>query len=208
MTENDELFALTGVHGDTAFSAYDLQFSEQDLSHIFYPETMLKLNNWIQAGYVKPGYLKDPRGGRDRRRYSIFGIARIGIIDTLVNGIGISPSQAVEVVDFATPYLNDQFDRHPDGTLKSEAHLYLHSWLDRPSGRMKSRVIYMTDDWTFYEDDPFRNLDAKRCAPPIGASIFLPLSRFFSETFLKCTTYLAARKRGMLDRYGRPVNAE
>jgi hypothetical protein len=61
MTDNE--------YGETYFSVHDPQFSEQDLSNLFSPATLLKLGNWIQAGYIKPDYCKDPRGGRDRRRY-------------------------------------------------------------------------------------------------------------------------------------------
>src|SRR5687768_2555944 len=106
---------------DTFFDVHDPQFSHEDLARIFFPDTMLKVGNWIQAGHVKPDYWKDPRGGKERRRYSIVEIARIGIIDQLVHGVGIKPSQAAEIADFGIPFLNDSFDRHLDGERKSTA---------------------------------------------------------------------------------------
>jgi hypothetical protein len=204
MTDND-------VYGETYFSVHDPQFSEQDLSNLFFPATLLKLGNWIQAGYIKPDYRKDPRGGRDRRRYSIVEIARISIIDGLVNCIGIAPSRAVEVADFCIPFLNDHFDRNPDRTLKSLSSIYVISWLDRSSGRMQSKVMYRKppedDDFAWYEDDPFLNPDAKPCGPPGHMAIVVPVTRWFMTLFINCTKYLWNRNRGLLDKWGRPVDA-
>jgi hypothetical protein len=205
-TENDKLFRA--VHGDTFFDCTTPQFSEQDLANILFPETMLKLGNWIQAGYVKPDYWKDPRGGKDKRRYSIVEIFRIGLIDSLVNGIGIKPSHAVEVVDFVIPFFNDIFDRHPDRELKSKAALYVMSWLDRRTGHMVSNVLYVKPDdaaGTYYEDDPYLNPDAKPLRSPGGTSILLPVTDLFYGLFLNCAKYLAMRNRGMTDKWGRPI---
>ena len=207
-TENDKLF--NSVHGDTYFDCIGSQFSEIDLASILMPATMLKLGNWVHAGYVKPDYWKDPRGGRDRRRYSMVEIFRIALIDTLVNSVGIKPSQAVEIVDFALPFLNDVcFDRHPDREQKSKARIHVLSHIDRSTGRMKSHVTYFKpDDNSYYSEDPYLNPDAEPHGPPAGVGISLPVSELWGWMHLQCCKYLASRGRGMTDKWGRPVNAE
>jgi hypothetical protein len=183
-------------------------FSERDLAQILFPETMLKLGNWIAAGYVTPKYQKDPRGGPDRRRYSISDIARICIIDSLVNSTCMPPRQAIEVADFAMTFEGDAFDRHPDGVRKSEARIYVISHRDRGTGRMKSSVLYRKpEEAAWYEDDPFLNPDATPGAPPAGVGVFIPLTDAFNEIFMNCAKFLVNNKRGgLMDKYGRPVD--
>jgi hypothetical protein len=195
-------------YGDYFFDCIAPQFSEYDLGRILLPETMTKLNNWITAGYVKPHLWKDPRGGRDRRRYSIAEIFRIAIIGSLVNNIGIRPSDAAEIADFAIPFLNEnRFERHPDRELKSKANLFLMSWRDRESGRVKSKTIYFkADDNAWYDDDPYLNPDAKPQGPPVGIHILLPLTDIFNGVYMDCAKYLVNNKRAeLLDKYGKPI---
>ncbi len=209
MTDKADDDAFSAVHGEHFFDVHTAQFSEGDLKQLLHPETMVKLQNWIQAGYVKPDMpWKHPRGGKERRGYSIVEICRINIIDSLVNGIGIAPSKAVEVADFAIPFLNDRFDRHADGVLKSKAHLYIYSWLDRSTGRMKSSVAYLKppDTTVWYADDPFLNPDAKPYRPPAGMCILTPISDFFNAMFTNCAKYLVNNKRGAMDKFRRPVD--
>lgn len=202
--------AFCADHGEHFFDCTTAQFSERDLGNIFFPDTMLKLENWITAGYVKPDLYKDPEGGRkERRRYNIVEVARIAIIDSLTNGCGLKPSQAVEVADFSLPFLNDSFfDRHPDRTLKSNARIFVLSWLDRQTGRMKSKVYFLKPDdkdCAWYEEDPYIDPTAKPGSPPGGSGVYLPLTDFFIDVFMKCGKYLAARDRGLLDKWGRPL---
>lgn len=205
MTPEDQAFF--DRYGGVFFEVHTNQFSHDDLSKIFFPDTMLKLGNWIAAGYVKPDYQKDPtRGGPDRRRYSIVEITRIAIIDTLVNAIGLKPSQAAQVADFSIPFLNDTFDRHPDNTPKSTARIYIVSWLNREDGRIKSTVYYRKlDDPNLYGDDPHLNPDAKPIAPP-WAAIHLPLTDTFNKIFIECAKFLVINKRGGVDKFRRPVD--
>jgi hypothetical protein len=196
--------------GDTFFDVHTPQFSHDDVGRLFFPDTMLKLTNWINAGYVKPERVKDLlHGGKPRLRYSITEITRIAIIDSLVNGVGIKPSQAVVVADFAMPFLNDQFDRHPDGELISTARMYVTAWLRREDGKVQCGVYYRKrDDPNFYVDDPFVNPDAKPHAPSSGMAIHLPLTDFFNKTYLTCVDLLTNQKRGGMDKFRRPVNAD
>jgi hypothetical protein len=195
--------------GNTFFDVHVPQFSMEDLGRLFPPEVMLKVLNWIQAGYVKPDYWKDPRGGKDRRRFSIVEITRIAIIDSLVNGIGIKPSQAVEVADFCIPFLNETFDRDAAQELKSTALVYVMTWLGRSDGKMQSTVYYRKlDDPILYDDNPDSNPDAEPLAPPAGVAIHLPLTNFFDKVFLDCAALLTQQKRGGMDKFRRPVSAE
>jgi hypothetical protein len=208
MTDTADDDAFCAAYGDHLVDCTAPLFSERDLAQLLFPETMLKLNNWIHEGYITPQHLKDPRGGRDRRRYSIAEIARITVVDGLVNGIGIPPRQAIEVANFAMPFLNDCcFDRHPDGARKSAAVLYVISWLDRKAGRMKSSMLYRKPDETaWYEEDPYLNLDAAPCAPPAGVAILLPITEYFSQIFMNCAKFLVNNKRdGITDKYKRPI---
>jgi hypothetical protein len=194
--------------GDTFFDVHAPQFSHDDVGRIFFPDTMLKLGNWITAGYVKPERVKDPvKGGPARLRYSVTEIVRIAILDSLVNGIGIKPSQASEVADFCMPFLNDAFDRHPDGELVSTARLYVASWLNREDGKMKSSVSYRKlDDPALYVEDPYLNPDAKPHAPSKGTAIHLALTDTFNTVFLACAQLLSNQGRGGMDKFRRPVD--
>ena len=196
--------------GSTFFDVHEPQFSHEDIGHIFFPDTMLKLANWQIAGYVKPSYVKDPRGGKPRRRYSIVDIARIGIIDQLVNGIGLRPSHAAEIADFAITFLHETFDRHPDAELKSKALIYVTSWLDRDSGKFKSNVYYrkLEDPGPVYTEDPYLNPDAKQFVSFTGVAIHLPLTHTFNRYFLTASEFLTNHKRGGMDKFRRPVDAE
>lgn len=195
--------------GDTLFDVHAPQFSMEDLGRVFYPDVMLKLGNWIAAGYVKPDFWKDPRGGKDRRRFSIVEMTRISLIDQLVNGIGIKPSHAAEVADFAIPFLNDAFDRDAAQDLVSRARIYISTWLNRADGKMKSGVNYRkSGDTAWYIDDPFRNPDAKPHAPPKGVAILIPLSDTFETVFLAAAEVLKAQKRGGMDKFRRPIDAD
>lgn len=206
LTPEDQAFF--DRYGGVFFQVHTNQFSHDDLSKIFFPDTMLKLGNWIAAGYVKPDYQKDhTRGGPDRRRYSIVEITRISIIDSLVNGIGLKPSQAAQVADFGIPFLNDTIERHPDNTLKSTARIYIASRLNREDGRMKSAVYYRKlDDPHFYSDDPNLNPDAKPLGPLAGTAIHLPLTDVFNKIFIQCAKFLVINKRGGVDKFRRPVD--
>jgi hypothetical protein len=202
----DELFFER--YGNVYFDVFEQQFSVEDLSHIFFPDTMTKLNFWITAGYIKPLAYKDPRGGRDRRRFSIIEISRIAIIDSLVHSVGLRPSHAVQIANFCLPFLNDTFDRDAAHELKSTSKLYVRSWLDRASGKMKSRVFYRKHgEHQFYADDPDLNPDAQPRVVSSGVAIELPLTAFFNQVFLTCAKYLAARGRGGMDKFRRPANA-
>jgi hypothetical protein len=195
--------------GNTFFDVHAPQFSIEDLGQIFLPDVMLKLGNWIQRGYVKPDYFKDPRGGKDRRRFSIVEMERIAIIDNLVNGIGLKPSQAAEIADFSMPFLNDSFDRDAAQERVTKARMYVVSSLRREEGKMKSRVLYRKpDEAAWYEHNPDVVPDAKPFAPPKGAVILLPLSNSFDTVFLAATALLTKQKRGGMDRFRRPVDAE
>ena len=192
---------MTATH--FSMSTHTPQFSQEDVGRIFFPDVMLKLGNWITAGHVKPERVKDPvKGGPARLRYSVTEIYRIGVIDMLVNGIGIKPSQAAEVADFALPFLNDAFDRHLDGERVSEARMYVTSYLERDDGTMKSRIFYRKpDDGALYLEDPYRNPDAKPHAPPLHrVAIYLPLTDTFNKVFLTCTELLTIQKRGGMDK--------
>jgi hypothetical protein len=204
--DGDDLFFER--FGNRFFDVYAFQFSVDDLGHIFHADTMLKLNNWIQAGYIKPNFWKDPRGGKERRRFSITEIARIAVIDALVNSVGIKPNEAIEVADFCIPFLNESLERDATGKLKSTANMYVMSWRDRATGKTQSSVYYRKpNDPNLYTDNPDLNPDAAPAGPPAGIAIHLPLSDFFNKVFIECAKFLAMRKRGVVDRVGRPVNA-
>ena len=207
-TADDDAFCA--VHGDHFFDCMAPQFSERDLAQILLPETMLKLGNWVAAGYVIPKYQKDLRGGPDRRRYSISDIVRIAIIDSLVSSACMPPRQAVEVADFAMTLLGDQYERHPDGVVKSMASIYVISYRDRSSGQMKSNALYRKpDEGAWYDDDPFLNPDATPGAPPAGIGVFVPVTDSFKSVFMNCAKFLVNNKRGgLMDKYRRPVDAE
>jgi hypothetical protein len=195
--------------GNTFFDVHTRQFSVEDLGQIFFPDTMLKLGNWIQAGYIKPDYFKDPRGGRDRRRFSIVEIARIALIDTLVNGIGIKPSLAAEIADYAVPFLNETFVRDAAQERVSNARVYIISCLRREDGKMQSLTLYRKpEDPAWYTDNPDLNPDAKPHAPPKGAVILYPLSDAFNTVFLSAAALLAKQKRGGMDKFRRPIDAD
>jgi hypothetical protein len=202
--------AFRAVYGDHFIDCMAPQFSERDLAQILFPETMLKLGNWVAAGYVTPKYEKDPRGGKDRRRYSISDIVRIAIIDSLVNGAWMPPRQAVEIADFAMTFQGDAFDRHPDNVRKSEAEVYVISHRDRSTGRMKSNAVYRKpDEGAWYEDDPFLNPDATPGAPPAGIGVFVPVTDCFKSVFMNCAKFLVNNKRGgLMDKYRRPIDVE
>jgi hypothetical protein len=76
---------------------------------------------------------------------------------------------------------------------------------------MQSKVMYRKppedDDFAWYEDDPFLNPDAKPCGPPGHMAIVVPVTRWFMTLFINCTEYLWNRNRGLLDKFGRPVDA-
>jgi len=208
MASEDDIFFER--YGEVFFDVHVPQFSHDDLGKIFPPDTMLKVGNWINAGYVKPDFWKDPRGGKDRRRYSIIEITRIAIIDSLVNGIGLKPSHAAQIADVGITFLNDSFDRHPDNVLKSTAHMFVASWLGREDGKVKSDIYYRkvedADDPYFYLHDPHLNPDAKRFGPLKGTAVHLPLTGIFQKIYLECAKFLASRGRGMLDKYRRPID--
>jgi hypothetical protein len=210
MTDTADDDAFRAVYGDHFVDCTSPLFSEHDLTKLLFPETILKLGNWIAAGYVKPKYEKDPRGGKDRRRYSIVDITRITIMDSLVNGVGIPPRSAIEVADFAMTFQGDCFDRHPDGAMKSPAKIYVISHRDRSTGRMNSHVFYSKpNEPALYPDDPFINPDAKRQGPPAGVGVYVPVSDFFYGMFMNCAKYLVNNKRGgLMDKYRRPVDVE
>jgi hypothetical protein len=203
------MMAPMAYDGGTFFDVHVPQFSHEDVGGIFFPDTMLKLGNWLQRGYVKPERVKDPvQGGPPRLRYSITEIARIAIIDTLVEGIGIKPSHASEVADFCMPFLNDAFDRHPDGELVSPARMYVTAWLNRDDGKMSSSLYYqrLDEPGFLYVEDPYRNPDAKPHRPYKGTAIHLPLTDLFNQIFLTCAQRLTNQGRGGMDKFRRPVD--
>ena len=202
--------AFCAVYGDHFFDCTSAVFSPRDLEQLLFPETILKLNNWVQHGHVRPQYWKDPRGGKDRRRYSICDVVRILIIDGLVNGIGLPPQHAVEVADYAMTFQGDLFDRHPDGMRKSEALIFVLSRRDRATGRMKSTPLYLKPEGAaWYDDDPFLNPDAKPHGPPAGTCVLVPVTHHFQKVFMECAKFLVNNKRGgIMDKYRRPVDVK
>jgi len=191
--------------GSTFYDVHAPQFSQDELCAVL-GETMATVNNWVAAGYLKPDYWKDPRGGKDRRRFSILAMVRAKIIASCVTDTWLRPSHAVEIADFAIPYLNEQFDRHPDGELISKARLSIVSRIE--SGQVRSLPIYQRPNETaIYFGDPDRNPDVKPVWIDFTA-IIIPVSSICNRVFLKAAELLAKQGRGGLDKFRRPIDME
>jgi hypothetical protein len=191
--------------GATLYDVHIPQFSQEELREVL-GETGFTLNNWVHAGYLKPDYWKDPRGGHDRRRFSIMAMTRAKIISSCVNEIWLRPSHAVEIADFAIPYLNEQFDRHPDGELVSKSRLSIVSRIE--GERVRSLPIYQRpNEIAIYFGDPDRNPDVKQVWIDFTA-IVIPASTIFHQVFLKAAELLAKQQRGGMDKFRRPVDVE
>jgi hypothetical protein len=191
--------------GSTRYDVHAPQFSQEELLEVL-GESAFTINNWVAAGYLKPDYRKDPRGGRDRRRFSIMAMARAKIIASCVTDIWLRPSHAVEIADFAIPYLNEQFDRHPDGELVSKSLLFIVSRIE--GNQVRSLPIYQRPNETaIYFGDPDRNPDVKQVRIDFTA-IVIPASTIFNQVFLKAAELLAKQQRGGLDKFRRSIDVE
>jgi hypothetical protein len=187
--------------GNTPYPVHAAQFSQDELIEVL-GENAGTVNNWMHAGYLKAEYVKDPRGGRDRRRFSIMAMARAKIIASCVRDAGLKPSYAAEIADFAAPIINETFERDLAGEPVSVNEKYLVCRLHE--GKMHSVPLYRRPkEMFFFTDDPNLNPDAKVVTFPVEACIVVPLTRLFNAVFLPATDLLAKQNRGAVN-YGLP----
>ena len=196
---------------DTYFPINEPLFAENELLWVLGEPDGGRVRNWLRWGYVK----RTGKAGRNLRSYSILDIDRVAILRQLVTAIGIRPSHAAEVVDFAIPYLAELFERNDDGGLKSGAELFVCSWYTDVDGqhRIKSGAMYLKAirqsgkyrGLAWYTENPDTNPDAEPLAPPIGTVMQIPITQIHRRVFKTAAKLLHAQKRGGLTRQGKYV---
>jgi hypothetical protein len=165
---------------NTFYDCHAPQFTQTELVDVL-GENRERLNNRIRFGFLNPPKVKCSHG-RPERRFSIMDLARIRIINSLVEEAGVTPSVAAQIADYAAPFLNEnRFDRDAAGERVSKSRLAIVSRIE--DGKVWSRPIYHREnDISLYSDDPDANPDAPRVWIDFTA-VITPVSTIFNTRF-------------------------